>query len=458
MNQLADTAHEHPDSRHESADAQPQRADVVILGAGSAATALAGELAGGAVDVTVVESDRVGGECPFVACMPSKTMLHDAEASVAWASAVDRRDDAVDHLDDSEHARALADSGATLIRGRARIVDEHTVEAGGRQLHAEHIVVATGCEPVIPDIDGIDTLGEHLWTSDEALTTTERPMRLLVIGGGAIGCELATLFAGFDTEVHLTDVDDRAFPSLPHQIGDIVDNRLGTLGVRVCRGRRAVRFELRGNNVLAELDNGATVITDRVVVAAGRRPRLHDIGLERLELDPDAALAVDGRGRVESPGSVWAIGDVAGRGQYTHVANHHAAVVADQLIGDGTRRFEEVVTPACIFTRPPVMTIGPVPADVDDAVWVEARLSEVPRWTTDDLGDGYITAAVDRHTRCVVAAHGVGARFDELAAALVTAIDAAVPVDRLAMSMWPFPTVGELLGLLYDRAITALDA
>jgi pyruvate/2-oxoglutarate dehydrogenase complex dihydrolipoamide dehydrogenase (E3) component len=162
---------------------------------------------------------------------------------------------------------------------------------------------------------------------------------------------------------------------------------------------------------------------------------------------------------VDVRGSIWAIGDVAGLGEYTHLANHHADVVADHLVGGGTRRFDDVVTPACVFTAPPVMMVGPSVAELredDDVVWVSAELSEIARWSTDDLTEGVLWIAVRRSTRRVIAAHGVGARFDELASALVTAIDGDVPVDRLAASMQPFPTVGELLGVAYSRAAEVL--
>lgn len=431
---------------------------MAVIGGGGAAEALVGALEPAGLRVLVVEQHRVGGTCPFVACMPSKAMLHDAQVSTSWDRAVQRRDEVVEHLDDVEHADQLTRQGAQLVRGNARLIDEHTIDVGGTRLRAEHIVLATGSSPTVPRIPGIDELGAHLWNSDDALTTSERPIRLMVIGGGPIGCELAHLFAGFDTEVHLIDTADRAFPDLPPQIGEIVDDGLRTAGVRVCRGHSATRFELRGGNVRITLDNDSAVITDRVVVAIGREANLAGLGIECLGLDPSAPLPVDDVGRVDCPGSVWAIGDVAGKGQYTHLANHHGQVVADHLAGQGTRRLSDVVVPACIFTSPPVMTVGPTPAQLGDGVvWVDARLSEVARWTTDSLDDGYLTVAIDRSSRCVVAAHGAGARFDELAAALVTAIDGRVPVDRLAMSMWPFPTVGELLGPIYARALDALD-
>jgi pyruvate/2-oxoglutarate dehydrogenase complex dihydrolipoamide dehydrogenase (E3) component len=432
--------------------------DVAVLGGGGAAETLAGELTDTGLRVAVIEQDRVGGECPFVACMPSKAMLHDAHTSIRWDDAVTRRDNITEHLDDRNHARHLDDSGAQLVRGRGRVLDPRTIAVGDTHVRAEHIVLATGSSPVIADIDGIDHIGGRLWTSDDALTASKRPARLMVIGGGPIGCELAQLFAGFDTEVHMVDVAERAFPELPDPIGDIVDNELRSAGVRVCRGRQVLHVERRGGNVLTALDNDATVMTDRVLMAVGRRPNTSDLGLEHLGLDAAQPLPVDDRGRVDCPGSVWAMGDVVGRAQYTHLANHHARVIANQLAGDGGRRFGDVVTPASIFTRPPVIMVGPTPAELDDVVWVEARMSEVARWSTDSLGDGFLTVAVDPATRCVVAAHGVGARFDELSAALITAIDGGIPVDRLRRSMWAFPTVAELLGLVFARAADALDA
>ena len=455
---MADTTSSSP-----GAPTADERFDVAVIGGGGAAEALVAALEPHGLRTVVVEAQRVGGTCPFTACMPSKVMLHDAAGPTRWDLAVRRRDEVVEHLDDHEHAAQLQRQGARLVRGTATIVDEHTIEVDGTRFHADHLVLATGSSPIVPRIEGIDGLGEHLWTSDDALTTHDRPVRLMILGGGPIGCELAHLFAGFDTEVHLIDTADRAFPDLPPAIGEIVDDGLRSAGVRVGRGRSAVRFERRGGNVRVTLDNDGTVVADRVVVSIGRSPNLDGLGVDVLGLDADEPLPVDARGRVDCPGSVWAIGDVAGKGQYTHLANHHGTVVAQGIVAErsgaeASRRFDDVVVPACIFTRPPVMTVGPTPGELGDGVvWVEATLSEVARWTTDSLGDGFVTVAVDRSTRCIVAAHGAGARFDELAAALVTAIDGRVPVDRLAMSMWPFPTVGELLGPIYQRALAALD-
>jgi pyruvate/2-oxoglutarate dehydrogenase complex dihydrolipoamide dehydrogenase (E3) component len=450
----------HPDHDATSDRRAPgSRHDVAVIGAGSAAEALVARLAGHDLDVVVFEPRLVGGECPFVACMPSKAMLHDVASERPWDAAVERRDQVVDHLDDSGHAEQLERHGATLVRARARFVGSGLLEADGHRHEAEHVVIATGARPVVPDIEGLADLGDGVWTSDDALTAAERPARIAVIGGGPIGCELAEIFSGFGSEVHLIDLAERAFPDLPAPIGDIVDEGLAASGVRVSRGREVTCVERREGSIVGHLDDATSFETDRVLVASGRRARLEGLGLERLGLDPEHELPLSPNGRVTCAGSVWAIGDVAGRGQYTHLANHHARVVADHLVGSRTRRFDDVVTPACIFTNPPLMMVGPRPGDLarDDVAWIDARLSDIARSTTDEFGDGYLYVGVDRATRRVVAAHGAGTRFDELAATFVMVIDAETTVDRLARSMLPFPTVSELVAVVAARAIDVLD-
>ncbi|HSM65672.1 MAG TPA: NAD(P)/FAD-dependent oxidoreductase, partial [Ilumatobacteraceae bacterium] len=322
--------------------------DVAVLGGGGAAEALVAALSGHDVRVVVFEPGLVGGDCPYVACMPSKAMLHDAAVNMGWHDAVARRKDVVDHLDDNRHAEQLTDDGAVLVRHRAEIVSPGRVRADGRDYEASHIVLATGSEAVIPPIEGLDGLDDRCWTSDDAMTSEERPTRLAIIGGGSIGCELATLFARFGTEVHLLDVAPRGFPDLPDEIGEIVDDALRACGVRVCRGVEIVDVVRRGGGVRTTLGNGASLDTDRVLVATGRRPRSRHLGLEHVGVENPDELTVAQNGRVDAEGSVWAIGDVAGHGQYTHVANHQALVVADALVGSGSRRFDEVVVPACV--------------------------------------------------------------------------------------------------------------
>lgn len=432
--------------------------DVAVLGGGSAAEALVARIAAEDRRVVVFEPERVGGECPYVACMPTKAMLSDAAAGRTWSESIRRRSIVAEHLDDSQHAVDLQRHGAVLVRAQARLAGEGTVEANGERYHADHVVLATGSEPIVPPITGLDGLGDRCWTSADAMVAASRPARIAIIGGGVIGCELATIFTGFGTEVHVLDMAPRAFPDLPGEIGELLDDALAAAGVRVSRGTTIERVERRGGGVRTTLGNGATLETERILVATGTRPRTGDLGLESVGLNGGAEFVVGLDGRVAGQRSLWAIGDVAGHGEYTHLANHHAVVVADAMTGEGTRRFDDVVLPACVFTSPPIVTVGARPCDLtpENAVWVSARLHEIPRATTDDLDDGFLSIAVDRSTHCVVGAHGIGVRFDELAAALVTAIDGRHPVERLARSMWPFPTIGEILGLVYSRAASAL--
>jgi pyruvate/2-oxoglutarate dehydrogenase complex dihydrolipoamide dehydrogenase (E3) component len=440
-------------------DQHPRHVDVAVLGAGSAGETLVAGLSGSGLDVVVFEPHRVGGECPFVACMPSKAMLHDAAVGRSWHDAVRRRSDVVENLDDDVHAAEIEANGATLVRSAAHLTGPGRLTDGEHDYAADHVVIATGASVQFPPIDGLDELGDRCWTSDDAMLTEERPARLTIIGGGVIGCEMATLFGRFGTEVHLLDAAPLAFADLPRPIGEIVDDSLSANGVRVRRGVDIEHVEVRGAGVRIRLASGASVDTDRVLVATGVRPNTRDLGLECLGIDPEEQLPIDPNGRLRAEGSVWAIGDVAGLGAYTHLANHQARVVAAELTGHGPRRFDEVTTPACVFTDPPIVTIGPVPSALgDDVVWAEARITEIPRSTTDQLTNGYLTIAVTRDSGVIVAAHGAGAGFDILAAALVTAIDAQLPVARLARSMYPFPTVGELLGLVYSRAAASLSA
>ena len=430
--------------------------DVGVIGGGSATETLVGELHGSGLSIIVFEQDRVGGECPFVACMPSKTMLHVGATTGNWDEAVARRDEVTYHLDDTSHAKELTDFGTVLVRARARIIDAKTIEADGDRFAVRHIVVATGSESVIPDIVGLDSLGDRRWSSVEALTAQERPDRLVILGGGVIGCELGLAFSRLGSTVTLLDADPHGFADLSDEVGDLVDAGLRLAGVTVRRGTGAVGFREADGLITLDTDDGDRIVTDRVLVAVGKRARVEGIGLEALGLDPADGLEVDETGRVPCVGSIWAMGDVAGRGQYTHVANQHARVVADHLAGGRTRRFDDATISSCVFTDPPVIQVGPSRADLEgdsDVIWATGLVSDLARAMTDDLGEGFLAIAARRSTGCIVAAHGAGPRFEELVHALVIAVDGAVPLDRLAMSMHAFPTVGEILRPVYQALL-----
>ncbi|MFN3255273.1 MAG: FAD-dependent oxidoreductase [Ilumatobacter sp.] len=446
-----------------------QQSDRVgIIGGGSAAEALAAELAG-MFDVIVFESDLVGGECPFVACMPSKTMLHDGRVGHSWNDAVEHRRQVTDGLSDERHVEGLRSNGIELVRARASVVDVDTIEADGERYHVDHIVLATGASAVVPSIDGIDDdRGERLdgvWTSEDVYRATIQPDRVVILGAGVIGLETADMFRHFGTDVVVVDPIDRSLATAPPVLGDIVAGALTSRGIDLRWGteatalRPAERREGQRDQVVVELSDGTSIAADRVVVAVGRTPNTHDLGLESIGIDPDEPLPVDDHGRLRVDGSIWAIGDVAGRGEYTHLASHHALVVADRLragagAGAGSRRFDDVVLSSCMFTTPPFIQVGPSWSELDgddDVVSVGVDLSSIPRWSTDRLGDGHLWVAARRSTREVIAAAGVGPSFDEIVHAIVVAIDGRVPVARLRHSMQPFPTIGEILGPAWNE-------
>ena len=439
-------------------DRRPPAHDVGVIGGGSAGEALVRALDGSGLRVVVFEALRVGGECPYVACIPSKSMLHDARAGVPWAQAVRRRRQLTHDLDDDRHADGLTGPRVDLVRERARLLDAHTIEAGDHRYRVEHLVIATGATPIVPPIEGADACAGAIWTSDDAMTTEDLPGSLVVVGGGVIGTECALLFSRFGSDVVLVDDEDRAFPAAPAAVGDLVDQILDREGVDIRRGAgvEAVRLVEPGRAegpVEVDLSDGSVVRADRVLVAIGRRPAYAGVGLEQLGVDPESPLPIDERGRLGVDGSVWVIGDAAGRGEYTHLANHHARVVADHLAGSGTRRFDDVAMPACMFTDPPMIELGPTCAELagdHDVVSAEADLASLARTATDELGDGYLWLAARRSTGCLVAASGIGAGFDQLLAAVVVACDGRVPVARLRQSMQAFPTIGEILVPLFE--------
>ena len=431
--------------------------DVAVLGAGSAAETLAAEL-GSSMDVAVFEPERVGGECPFTACMPSKSLLHDAAVGSPWADAVARRREITHDLDDTSHVESLERHGALLVRASAVLDGPGRVVAGGNVYTAEHVVLATGAEPILPDLDG----DVEPWTSDDVLTSDELPARTVIVGEGVIGCELAQLLARFGSQVTVVGMEKALFPELVARVGEIVTDSLHGAGVELVLGRTARTARSTSTGIELELDDGSVVVGDRVVVAVGKRARLHGLGLASVGLDETDDLPVTDDGRIDAAGSMWAIGDVAGKGQYTHLANHHARVVAANMRG-GSRRFDEVALPRCVFTDPPVAMVGPTHHELegdDDVVWRERPVTDVARATTDAVDVGHFALAARRSSGTLVAGHGVGPHFDELIHAITFAIDGRVPVHALTRSMQPFPTFGEMLGVLLSdlaRDIGAVD-
>ena len=440
--------------------------DVVVLGAGSAGESIATTLAGKGRRVALVEQLRVGGECPYVACMPSKSMLRSAQArdearrlrELAGASsappldgdddgfraAVGRRDEVAEHRDDSGAAGELDEAGVVLVRGTGRITGPGVVEVDGRELGWTDLVVATGSSPVVPPVDGLSDV--PTWTSDEALSAQERPGSLFVLGGGAVGCELSQVHARFGTRVVLADSGTQLLGREETSIAERLADVLRADGVDVRLGVELERAEPHGGGARLHLSDGSTVDVERVLVATGRRPTTEGLGLEVLGIEPGdkGEVQVDGSCRVVGQDHVWAAGDVTAEAPYTHAANYQARVVADNLTG-AQRTADYRAVPRAVYTEPAVASVGMDEATAReqgiDAITAVMDVGETARAATEGAGGGrLVLTAADG---VLIGAAAIGPRADEWLGEAVLAVRARVPLAVLADVVHAFPTFGE---------------
>jgi pyruvate/2-oxoglutarate dehydrogenase complex dihydrolipoamide dehydrogenase (E3) component len=445
--------------------------DVVVLGAGSAGENLASTLAEAGRSVALVEALRVGGECPYVACMPSKSLLASAHARAqarsvvdlggdahgaslgpdadAHAAAVRRRDEVAEHRDDSAAAREAEEAGIVLVRGRGRVVRPGVVDVDGRELAWTDLVVATGSTPTLPGLDGVADV--PTWTSDEALSSRERPTSLLVLGGGAVGCELAQAHAQLGTAVTLVEAGAQLLgpeePSVAALLADVL--RRDGVGVRLETG--VDRLEPGGPGARVHLADGSVVEVARLLLATGRHPTTDDLGLDVLGIEPGehGELEVDDACRVRGQDHVWAAGDVTGVAPYTHTANYQARIVAANLLGT-PRTADYRAIPRAVYTSPAVASVGmdeQTARDAGiDAVTAVMDLGEVARTATETAdGDaaGRLVLTADRDRGVLVGAAAIGPHADEWLSEAVVAIRARVPLDVLTDVVHAFPTFGE---------------
>lgn len=446
------------------------RYDIVVLGAGSGGEWIWQEVTDRRI--AVVEGHRVGGECPFVACIPSKALLRAAhlrrlagrahqlgaagaavdlgDPAAAFAVAVGRRDRVSDDRDDSGNAEQLAASGADLYRGRGRVVGPGRLEVetdGGErvQIGWRDLVIATGSRPSIPPIDGLDRV--PTWTSDEALSSGELPGRLAVLGGGPVGCELAQVYAAFGTSVTLIEAGDRLLSGEEPSVSDVLRRCLADDGIDVRTGSRVESARAEGGGAVLSLAGAPSVATDRVLVATGRQPNLEGIGLESLGLDPGRpALDVDAGGRVAGVSNVWAAGDVTGIAPFTHTANYQSRIVAANLRGED-RQADYRAIPRAVYTEPAVAAVGLTEASAREqglAVMVESMdIPDTARAATDGVRSGRLVLVADREAGTLVGVTAIGPGAAEYIGEAILAVRARVPLAVLTDVVHPFPSLSE---------------
>ncbi len=433
-------------------DAQDKRYDVIVLG-GGAGKNIAADLARAGRTVALVEDRLVGGECPYFACMPSKSLLHSARRGETWEHAIARRDEVTRHLDDAPTAAAMAEAGVTVVRGHGRAARPGVVEVDGTEYGFTDLIVATGSAPVTPDVEGIADV--PTWTSDEALTRPELPRRLVVLGGGPVGCELTQIYAAFGSQVTLVEVEDRLLAAEAPFAGDLLADALRRMGADLRLGVAATAAERTDNGLRLRLSDGGHIDADRILIASGRRPNVADIGLEALgvEADAESGIKVDSTckaARAPEAGTegttVWAAGDVTGIAPYTHAANHQSRVVVSNVLGK-RREADYRAIPRAVYTTPSVYAVGvsPVSATGLELMAAGYDLSQTSRAAVEDDDRGRVELYADRARGVLVGAAAVGLYAEEWMSEITLAIRAETPLSILTDVVHAFPTYGEAI-------------
>jgi pyruvate/2-oxoglutarate dehydrogenase complex dihydrolipoamide dehydrogenase (E3) component len=434
--------------------------DVVVVGLGVGGEEVAGRLAEAGLSVVGIEHRLVGGECPYWACVPSKMMIRaanllaegrrvDGMAGTAtvepdWTPVAKRiREEATDDWDDRAAVERFTGKGGRFVRGFGRLAGPGRVEVDDQVFTARRgIVVAVGTAPAVPPIEGL--AGTPYWTNREAIEATEVPDSLVVLGGGAIGVELGQVFARFGSRVTIVEALDRLLALEEPESSQLVRDEFAREGIDVRTGARVERVAHDGRAFTVTLADGSTVDSAGLLVATGRRVNLPDLGVETIGLDPKArALTVDERLRVAD--GVWAVGDITGRGAFTHIAMYQADIVVRDILGQGGPSADYRALPRVTFTDPEIGAVGLTEAQARER-GINVRvahtdLTESTRGWIHKAGNaGFIKLVADADQGVLVGATSAGPVGGEVLSALVVAVHGQVPVETLASMIYAYPT------------------
>jgi pyruvate/2-oxoglutarate dehydrogenase complex dihydrolipoamide dehydrogenase (E3) component len=434
--------------------------DVIVIGLGPGGEYVAGTLAERGLQVLGIDHRLVGGECPYWGCIPSKMIIRAADAlaearrvpdlagtvtDVApdWGVVAKRiRDEATDSWNDQVAVDRLTGKGATFVRGTGVIRGRGVVEVDGTEYHATRgIVVNTGTTAAVPPIEGLADVPH--WTNHEIIEATELPESLVVLGGGAIGCELSQAVARFGSRVTIVEAADRLLALDEPEASEILAKTFEAEGIAVRLGAKAARVEKAADGIRVTLGDGSTVEGERILVATGRRADVKGVGLPSVGVPEDArTVSVDDRCRVTD--GVWAIGDITGEGAFTHVSMYQGGIVVRDILGDDGPPAEYAALPHVTFTDPEVGAVGLTEAQARERL-VSVAVGSTPMGSTTRgwiaKADGIIKVVADLERGVLVGATTMGPAGGEVIGALAVAVHGEVPIERLRSMIYAYPTL-----------------
>ena len=434
--------------------------DVIVIGMGVGGEEVAGQCAEAGLNVLGVEKNLAGGECPYWGCIPSKMMVRAATALAEagrvnelagssrttpdWRPVADRVRDATANWDDTAAVERFEKKGGSFLRGAARLVSPTEIEVAGRRFSAARgIAIASGGAPAVPPIEGIDTV--DVWTNREAIEATELPVSAVVLGAGPVGLELAQTFHRFGCEITIVEMGDHALPAEEPENGEAMGKVIEADGMKLFTGISADKFASVDGGVEVSLSDGSSVAAERLLVATGRRSDLESVGVRDAGLEPKGgAIQVDEHCRA-APG-IWAVGDVTGRGGFTHVAVYQGRIAAADIIGRDHAPADYTAVPRVTFTDPEVAGVGMTEAEARDRglktkPGVAKTSSSTRGWIHGPGAEhGVIKLIADAEAGVLVGGSVMGPPAGEIIGFLGLAIREKIPVANLTQLIYPYPT------------------